>query len=141
MQKFQSVKIVSAFKIEAITDAVGGASKVLKGEGNNIGVPMDWYNKHKPTTGGYFVKYEDGYTSFSPALAFEKGNVPVDEVMVVRKGTLAWAMAKALDNVSVVNDDGSKLVWDPVEQELYITRGLTAISMGTVEPEGWSLDD
>lgn len=28
---------------------------------------------HKPVAGGYFVQYADGYTSFSPAQAFEEG--------------------------------------------------------------------
>lgn len=28
--------------------------------------------------GGYFVRYEDGYTSWSPAEAFEKGHVPME---------------------------------------------------------------
>lgn len=29
--------------------------------------------KHKPTPGGYYVRYDDGYESFSPAKAFEEG--------------------------------------------------------------------
>lgn len=29
--------------------------------------------KHKPTKGGYYVVYENGYKSFSPADAFEDG--------------------------------------------------------------------
>lgn len=29
--------------------------------------------KHKPEVGGYFVQYDDGYKSFSPAKAFEEG--------------------------------------------------------------------
>jgi hypothetical protein len=32
-----------------------------------------WFARHKPAIGGYFVIYEDGYTSFSPAKAFEEG--------------------------------------------------------------------
>lgn len=38
-----------------------------------VAVPADWVAKHKPQVGGYFVVYEDGYTSFSPAAAFEDG--------------------------------------------------------------------
>lgn len=30
-------------------------------------------HRHKPEVGGYYVVYEDGYTSFSPAEAFESG--------------------------------------------------------------------
>lgn len=33
----------------------------------------DWAKKHRPEPGGYYVQYEDGYTSFSPQLAFESG--------------------------------------------------------------------
>lgn len=33
----------------------------------------EWYAKHKPQVGGYFVVYKDGYKSYSPAKAFEEG--------------------------------------------------------------------
>jgi hypothetical protein len=36
-------------------------------------VSGDYMHKHKPVVGGYFVIYEDGYQSFSPAKAFEDG--------------------------------------------------------------------
>jgi hypothetical protein len=38
-----------------------------------IPVDADWYRKHNPQLGGYYVVYEDGYASFSPAKAFEEG--------------------------------------------------------------------
>ena len=36
-------------------------------------VVREWYEKHQPRPGGYFVVYEDGYESYSPAAAFEAG--------------------------------------------------------------------
>lgn len=33
----------------------------------------DWHEKHKPQVGGYYVVYEDGYKSYSPAAPFEAG--------------------------------------------------------------------
>ena len=39
----------------------------------NIAVDHDYVRKHKPEIGGYYVVYEDGYESFSPAKAFEDG--------------------------------------------------------------------
>lgn len=36
-------------------------------------VPAEFMTKHKPEVGGYYVVYEGGYTSFSPAKAFEDG--------------------------------------------------------------------
>jgi hypothetical protein len=34
-----------------------------------------YMDKHQPKLGGYYVKYEDGYESWSPADTFSKGNV------------------------------------------------------------------
>jgi len=36
-------------------------------------VEPGYFLKHKPEVGGYFVQYEDGYKSYSPAKAFEEG--------------------------------------------------------------------
>ena len=36
-------------------------------------VNADYVKKHQPKAGGYFVLYEDGYASWSPAQAFESG--------------------------------------------------------------------
>lgn len=38
-----------------------------------FGVSEEYVTKHNPQSGGYFVVYEDGYKSFSPAKAFEEG--------------------------------------------------------------------
>ena len=36
-------------------------------------VDQAYMTKHNPQVGGYYVVYEDGYKSFSPAKAFEDG--------------------------------------------------------------------
>lgn len=36
-------------------------------------VSQDYVTRHEPRVGGYYVVYEDGYKSFSPAKAFEQG--------------------------------------------------------------------
>jgi hypothetical protein len=36
-------------------------------------VDRAYVEKHKPEAGGYYVVYDDGYKSFSPAAAFEEG--------------------------------------------------------------------
>src|SRR5262245_23988923 len=36
-------------------------------------VSEEYVRKHNPQAGGYWVQYEDGYQSFSPAAAFESG--------------------------------------------------------------------
>lgn len=36
-------------------------------------LPVEYLQKHNPVAGGYYVVYDDGYKSFSPAAAFEEG--------------------------------------------------------------------
>lgn len=36
-------------------------------------VSFEYVRKHGPKPGGYYVLYEDGYESYSPAKAFEEG--------------------------------------------------------------------
>lgn len=42
-------------------------------------VGASWIARHGACVGGYFVVYEDGYISFSPAQAFEGGYTRVDD--------------------------------------------------------------
>lgn len=50
------------------------APDLVLGEiGAVVSMLAEWHNKHQPHRGGYFVQYEDGYQSFSPAEAFEDG--------------------------------------------------------------------
>lgn len=39
-------------------------------------VTQAYLDKHQPEVGGYYVVYDDGYLSFSPAKAFEAGYTP-----------------------------------------------------------------
>lgn len=43
----------------------------------NVEVPIIWVNKHEPQAGGYYVIYDDGYASYSPAEPFEAGYSPI----------------------------------------------------------------
>ena len=38
-----------------------------------------YLEKHDPAAGGYFVEYDDGYESFSPAKAFNEGYTLVED--------------------------------------------------------------
>lgn len=52
---------------------------VLKDDPEPLIVSEDYMHKHMPQKGGYYVMYEDGYESFSPAKAFEAGYTKVEE--------------------------------------------------------------
>lgn len=86
---FQSHKVVQAGKIKAIEKAGPDAMEVLAlDNGTQIGVDDGWLDKHLPDdlrdeAGddlGYFIRYADGYTSWSPTKAFEEGYSPVDQI-------------------------------------------------------------
>lgn len=46
---------------------------------NILPVPLAFLDRHKPENGGYYVRYADGYESYSPAKAFEEGYTLVRE--------------------------------------------------------------
>jgi len=48
-------------------------SKGSNGIKVRILVPNNYVDKHKPSVGGYYIRYKDGYQSFSPAEPFESG--------------------------------------------------------------------
>lgn len=75
LQRYQCHKQVSAGKILFMAkDEQGGKLMLhLDNLANIVSVDLSYLDKHKPQIGGYYVVYEDGYESFSPAEAFEQG--------------------------------------------------------------------
>lgn len=83
MPRYQSHKKVWALKIAGIGQAPSDQDKQHEGGDWHlipeesgyapIVVGHDYMLKHAPEVGGYFVHYEDGYKSYSPASAFESG--------------------------------------------------------------------
>lgn len=79
MPQYQSHKKVWALKIKAVLNAPPSAPPgsmalefIEKGYAP-LTVSAEYIDKHAPYAGGYYVTYEDGYQSFSPAKAFEEG--------------------------------------------------------------------
>ena len=80
LPKYRCHKVVEGFKIEQIVpQSLGsGYETELVGtspDGVRISVLVSaaYIDKHSPRTGGYYVLYEGGYESWSPADAFEYG--------------------------------------------------------------------
>lgn len=75
LPQYRSHKIVRAAKITELREnGIPGSPDLVLGEiGAVVALLPDWHEKHKPQVGGYYVLYEDGYTSYSPAKAFEEG--------------------------------------------------------------------
>ena len=79
LASYRCHKVVNAGKISGISSAVGTDSYLHFYNGHKELVVDSWVLKHRPgeddfsLVGGYFVVYEDGYKSWSPAKAFEEG--------------------------------------------------------------------
>lgn len=75
-------KHVRAAKIKSVAGTSQGVLLIFE-NCKSIAVNSAWLNKHMPDAGklegGYFVQYEDGYTSWSPGDTFEKGYKRVQE--------------------------------------------------------------
>lgn len=78
--KFASHKTVGAAKITKVEHSADGSTIVsLDGFPDVVIAHELARRKPKPEVGWYFVQYEDGYTSFSPAQAFEEGYTAVSD--------------------------------------------------------------
>lgn len=77
MPKYECHKKVWALKIERIelSKTVEGGALIYPVEKGYapFEVDLQFMKKHQPQEGGYYVVYQDGYKSFSPAEAFEAG--------------------------------------------------------------------
>ena len=76
MPKYKCHKVVHALKIKSINPADSGSGFIIIPEEDRYDpfyVSLDYAERHRPKDGGYYVVYEDGYKSFSPAEAFEGG--------------------------------------------------------------------
>lgn len=73
MRQYQSHKVVEAGRITNIIGGGMGLGAVLELEDDNVTVDSAYLAKHKPAVGGYYIKYPDGYESWSPADSFESG--------------------------------------------------------------------
>lgn len=76
MPIYQCHKRVWALKIkEVVYDQPPGNVTLIPDEDGYGPITLDaaWAGKHRPQAGGYYVVYDDGYKSYSPASAFELG--------------------------------------------------------------------
>lgn len=76
MPRYQCHKKVWALKIKALdVNTEWNGARITPEESGyaSFHVDSDYLQRHKPQVGGYYVVYDDGYKSFSPAKAFEEG--------------------------------------------------------------------
>jgi len=74
--KYKCHKEVSAFKIKEFRYAPNNDSYWIIPEEEDCVKALEskeYFRKHRPEIGGYYVVYKDGYSSYSPEKAFEDG--------------------------------------------------------------------
>ena len=81
MPKYKSHKEVWALKIKFGVNQNDGSALLTPEDPDYAAfeVSAEYMAKHLPEPGGYYVVYEDGYKSFSPAEAFEGGYIRIAE--------------------------------------------------------------
>lgn len=79
MPRYQSHKKVWAHKIKEVIVDEENARIIPEEAGYDAIIVGDEYvRKHFPKAGGYYVVYEGGYKSFSPAGSFESGYTKIN---------------------------------------------------------------
>ncbi|WP_339898267.1 hypothetical protein [uncultured Gilvimarinus sp.] len=105
----KAAKIWNIFEADHVLNLVWGDGLV----GCHQPVTPEWMEKHKPEEGGYFVIYEDGYTSYSPAEAFEAGHSRYagEDVSAVDRA------ANALRHGETVTEEMVELAYEEIMEE------------------------
>lgn len=86
MPEYIQHKIVRAARIEAVADDQPEHVTLQLSTGALVREPTAWYERmlgnlrKRPLVGCYYVEYPDGYTSASPAEAFETGNTALAQL-------------------------------------------------------------
>ncbi len=79
LPEYKCHKVVTAFLIASTEPMSNGQIRLVGADpAHAIIVGSDYVDKHRPQIGGYYVRYHDGYQSWSPAAAFEGGYTLVD---------------------------------------------------------------
>lgn len=105
MPRYQCHKQVWALPIREVRQSPadhvhpGGSWELVPGDDRYapITVSHEWYLKHTPQPGGYYVVYADGYKSYSPASAFEEGYTLLSEKTEPAHGCRLVEMSVGID--------------------------------------------
>lgn len=93
-KKYQCHKQVHALRIVDIAKVPESSTiRLVFDDYPEVHMHPSWVVQHKAEAGGYYVVYEDGYQSFSPAKAFEEGYTRVVEANLADEPMLqffAW---------------------------------------------------
>jgi hypothetical protein len=110
LQTYICHKRVQAFKIAEIHPFALGAELVCaEADITIVSVNNAFIIRHAPEVGGYYVRYEDGYESYSPAKAFEEGYTIQGDNIYEKGWRAGWDGAnkeviKVLDKLKAIRE-------------------------------------
>lgn len=74
LPRYECHKEVNAGRITGITFAPDGQRQLVLEQNITVALDAEWFTRHPETSiGGYFVVYDNGHMSYSPAKPFEDG--------------------------------------------------------------------
>lgn len=87
LPRWKCHKEVEGFRVDAIDrhfdDGIHDGATLVEINDNKVShgviVSQQYMDKHQPQVGGYYVRYMDGYESFSPPVAFLSGYTPIKQ--------------------------------------------------------------
>ena len=91
LPEYQSIKVVGAAKIVSLSGTAIGVC--LHKSMIELEVGQAFIARHQPEIGGYYVRYHDGYESYSPAEAFKKGYLALADASLAASFGVSFGIA------------------------------------------------
>lgn len=95
-------------------------------------VPPEYVMKHNPQPGGYYVRYADGYASYSPPEPFESGYTRIDTGPSVAPTTSDGAKQAVGITIKNEGQDAQRVVF--ARLDVHSEGGPHVVDEATIEP-------
>lgn len=136
LREFKCHKVVHAAKIVAALRPPASVLHLDPGDGGEPcvhEVPQEFFVRQRAEVGGYFVRYEDGYQSYSPAEAFESGYRPLEHVLA--EETSARFTAEKLDEAKARIEELERLNSAALDKIKELEQGREALKVTAAEKQ------
>lgn len=97
LEKYKCHKIVDALRIVGVNNEY--RELWFENYESPIVRSKEYFDKHKPVSGGFYVVYRDGYESFSPGDAFESGYTKINPKIEALKEEAKKVMINILTEI------------------------------------------
>lgn len=132
LPRWKCHKEVEGFQIDRIV-----GNSLISADANVFVIVSDEYmGRCAPFPGGYFVRYDNGHESFSPAEPFESGYSKKRRVLHVR---LPEHMSPTIEDMQAVMDMFMNATEDPVGSVIVTGHGIKGDIVEVSEGETYSL--